>query len=267
MQANRIKSVIMFLFWTVLGVLLCGQISSGQQTQVQVQVQAGANASAANANLAGAAAKSVNQLSPEQRRFEEFRKSPYFMEPFDPKVLSLPDEHLAIVRANTRKDKLLYKEIVDDAIKSRNKLAPSVRLLLKYSAKILTGIIKNRIAEKQAKERVDPKPEYFLMIVDLAQQVVDVSAKMKSKYSKSTLDIENFRLRAESMLDYFEQIIDASPLGGYMKWNQMVFYKDRPRNGIQNRPFMEELPDLVAVSSNRLNTCFSAGASRITTNS
>lgn len=197
---------------------------------------------------AGAAAAAKPTVSDEVKRFEEFKKSPMYVEPFDAKVLSLPTMQLSFVRDITKKDIVFYKEILNEAISMRNKMAASVRLMLKYSGRLMSSFIKHRREEKKLPQRVEAKPEFFQMLADLCQEVIDTSGQLKRNYSKSKIDVDNFRSRVETLFDTVQQIIETSPMGGYLRWNQLVLYKDKPRNGVANRRFIEETADLTAVS-------------------
>jgi hypothetical protein len=226
-------------WWTICVLTVVGsQLARGQQQSVQTLV----------ANGAVLAQQNAAKIPQPAKTFDEYKRSPLFVEPFDAKVLSLPADQLAFVRNVTRDDMIFYREILHDAIANRNKVGPSVRLVVKYGARLVGNFIKNRRSERQIANRVEPKPEFFLMLANLAQDTMDLSGQLKRNYSKNKIDIEKFRLRTEALFDYVQKIVETSPMGTYMKWNQLVLYKDKPVNDIQNRPVKDEMADLTAVS-------------------
>ena len=243
--------------WLTLFVISLIQISQSQNCgltyrSIYLQVQAeriiDSPVSPAKQTLNSDYSTTNSRVTTELKNIDEFKRSPFYVEPFDSKVLSLPDSQLEFVRNITRKDIILYREILNEAIATRSKIAPGVRLMLKYSGKLVSNLIRHRGEERKLAQRVDPKPEFFTMIADLCQEVINQSSHLKRNYSKSKVEINNFQSRVNSLFDRFTKIIETSPVGAYLRWNQLVLYKNQPENGVQNKRFIEEAADLTAVS-------------------
>lgn len=195
-------------------------------------------------------AATSGHLSDELIRFEEFRASSLYVPPFDPKVISIPGPQLAFVRNMTANDIVLFKSILDEAVAKRDKFAASVSLMLKYTGKILGQFIRNRRNELAIYPRLEPRLEFFKMLADMAQRILDKSDAIKRHkgYTKANVDMDSFHRRVDSVFSYVQRVVDVSPVGAYLKWDEMRLFKDEPRNPLYLANFVDEAADLTAVS-------------------
>ena len=191
---------------------------------------------------------SVLASAEDLKRFEEFKKSPLYVPPFDPNVLSLPNPQLLFVRKMAATDIELYRTIAKEAIDKRNGFAPSISLMFKYTGKLLTKFIKNRREELTINPRVEPAPEFFGMLADLFQTVLDKSSiiKVEKGYTKKGVDVNLFYDRVNALFDYLKRIVDTAPNGAYVKWNELTLFKDNPMSAHYNANLIDEAAELVA---------------------
>lgn len=260
--ANKPTRWSLWLWSTLLLDQLSYTFQQQQQPLIQITTTGGSSVSSSNAfssqassSLHSSSLSSVTvgskptavKTSDELQRFEEWKRSPLFVEPFDMKVLTVPDVQLAFIRNATASDINLFREILSEAIETRKKFAPSVKLMFKYAGRLLTNFIKNRLAEMQLPSRIEPRPDFFLMLADTAQEAVDESTKLKRNYNKN-LDTDKFRQRVEMIFERVKAIVDTAPMGGYLKWDQWVLFKEEPMHMMHNRRMKEVAADLFAVS-------------------
>jgi len=200
---------------------------------------------------AGAAASIPNSnATDETQKWEEFKKSSLYLPSFDPKVISIPKAQSDFSNEAVKKDLELYRQILREAIDKKNNFAPSVGLMLKYSGKLISHFIRNRKLELQIKPRLEPKPTFFEMLARLAETVIDKSTKIKKEkgYNKKTVNSEELYHRVDSLFNYVQSIIRASPVAAYLQWDELILYKNDPTNPNHGKDLIEEAADLAAVS-------------------
>lgn len=217
--------------------------------------QAAAQLAPAPAPLAGATEPTPIQPKPVDdlvwQRFLQWKQNPLFVPPFDSNVLALPEVQLAFLRSAAARDLVLFREILNEAIESRRKFAPSVKLMFKYTGKLLGRFIRSRREDLALPERVEPSPAFFTMLAELTEKVINRSALLKAEraYTKDNINTEAFRARVEALFDNIERILNAAPMGGYLRWDAMRLFADQPQNPRYNGDLAEEASDLVAVSA------------------
>lgn len=180
-------------------------------------------------------------------KWELFRRSPHYLEPFEADVISIPEGQLNFVRQSSHSDSDLLLMIAREAIDRRNRFAPSISLLFKYTAKVLGNLVRRRLTESRIRPRVDAKPSFFLMLADLVQRVLARSDQIlkATNYTRATVDVERLYERTRAACAYVVGTIDVSPVGGYHKWNRLILY----RGQANQTPLVEEAADIWAVSS------------------
>lgn len=243
-------------------------VSLATIARCQQQQQSTATAAATTTNNAGLGAASASAVATSGQplslnkdltttssindNFQAYKQSPYFLNPFDQTVLALPKMQLDFVRRVCADDMQLFREILNEAIETRKKLAPSVKLMLKYASRLLKTFIGNRRQDLALSERIEPSGEFFQMLANLAEQVVDRSGQVKRErgYTKDNINTDEFRLRVESVFDYIQKVINTSPMGAYMRWNELRLFMDEANSSPRfNKDLIEEAADLTAVSS------------------
>lgn len=186
--------------------------------------------------------------------WEKFKKDPDYVECYDPEVTALPQLQVEFVRNMTTKDMELYKEIVVEAIEKRNSMAPSMKLMWKYSKKILGNFITNRRKEKKLDPRVEPKASFFGYLAKLVETIIDKSAEvMKSApYTKRNVDVDAMKAQIYNIFDTISRVTNKSPVAGYLKWSELRIYK----NSSEPVNLTEEAAAAAAVSIGRLIDSF-----------
>lgn len=182
--------------------------------------------------------------------FEQFKNDTDYLEPYEPNVISIPQIQLNFVRSMIAKDIELYKEVVDEGIAKRNTLAPNMKLMWKYSKKILGRIITNRRAEKNLPERIEPLPSFFNYLATLAERIMDRSAAILKErpYSKYNVDVQAMREQIFNILDTIQRVVNKSPIAAYHKWEKVRIYKNTSLPANVWADFTEESSDAAAVS-------------------
>lgn len=220
-----------------------------QQQQQQVQPSpggafgAGAAAGAAAGGAAGGAAGAAVAGA-------GWEQSGFYLASFDPAITTIPSMQREFVNKIVENDLELFREILREAIERRNKFAPSVGLIWKYAAKLLGRLISNRREEMKLPERLEPKPDFFRMLADLAEAVIQQSTEVKKQkgYSKSNVDTDELYRRVDNVFKYIQSTIEAAPVGAYLKWNELILFRGDPTNPDHDRPLVDEASDLTAVS-------------------
>lgn len=184
------------------------------------------------------------------KAFEEFKASPYFVEPFEEGLKALPAPQVQFVRQAMARDFDLFREITRDAIKRRGKFGSSAALMLRWTGKLLGTFIRNRQEELRLPEFKEPKGEFFDYMADLMERGINLSTDLKrNKYpSKNSVDSDEFYNRVDSLFNYFAKVLNKSTVGMYIKWANLSLYKDEPSNVRYNVNVTDEGSDLFAVS-------------------
>lgn len=236
---------------------------SGQIGQVDASAQAagaGANTGVANgaaASAAGAAGDAgvANGAAAAGAgvggdMFATWQQSALYVDPFDPAITTIPAVQREFVNKMVTNDLEFFREILREAIERRNKFAPSVGLIWKYAGKLLGRFISNRREEMKLSERIEPKPEFFRMLADLAESVIQQSTEVKKEkgYSKNNINTDELYRRVDAVFNYIQRTIEAAPMGAYLKWNQLILHKNDPINPDHDRPIVDLASDLTAVS-------------------
>ena len=191
----------------------------------------------------------------ELEKWAEFRKSELYLPPFEPNVLSLPEKQLEFSRKGAESQIESYKAIMDEAIRTRNQLGASTRLVLKYGIKFIGNFSRFRREEKKLKPRIEASPQFFIMQADLIEKVLTMSDLLRKEnlYTRANVNVEQLRVRVSSLLDYALKIVKASPNGGYLMWNETMLFQNEPKNPHFNTPIATEAAHLVTVSRGDLN--------------
>lgn len=184
-----------------------------------------------------------------QSEFDKFKESPLFVEPFDPNVKSLPEMQLKLMRGLIERDIEFYKKIVDAIISPKYLQAffPSSKLIMNYGWTMKKKLEEFTEADSKLSERIEPKPEFFLMLAEMGAKIIEQSRDRREKkdYSKENIDLEVFRVRANALIDYLKEVILASPMGAYLKLDEMELYTV---TGLKKTRLIDEAIDLTAVS-------------------
>lgn len=189
-------------------------------------------------------------VSDEEKRFDKFKDSVYYLPCFELELKSLPDVQLNFIRTMAISDMDLLRTILKEAIDKKNSFAPSVSLLFKYSGKLLGNFIRNRQTELRLSQRKDIKPAFFEMLAKMCESIIDKSNLIKGEkgYSKKNVDANELYRRVDNMFKYIQRMLDTSPVGSYLKWDQLILYKNETSNPEHDKNFVEESADLLAVS-------------------
>lgn len=181
--------------------------------------------------------------------FEKFKQSGLFLEPFEPELISLPASQVEFARASSTRDIALFRKILNEAIETRKNFAPGPRLIIKYGARLIASFIRNRNEELALPDRHPTKGEFFIMVAKLMDDIMDMSEKIKRDkgYTKQNVDVEDLRQRAEAIFNYYQRIIDISPLGGYLRWDKCLLFSDQPENKRHKVELAPEAADLYAM--------------------
>lgn len=192
------------------------------------------------------------------KRLEEFRRSPYYLPPFEDGLVSIPEAQLQFQQSIFPREIELYKQIAKEGVERRGKFGSSVALVLKYGGKLLGNFIRNRKEDKLLPGAQEPRPEFFYMLADLLQRGIDLSSLIKKEraYSRSNIDPTAFYLRVENFFNYFGKLLARSPFGLYLRWGQMKVYLDEPTNPRYGASIIDEGADLFAVSVVRRSLSF-----------
>lgn len=226
----------------LVGLICCGLTSaqdgsvvSGQQQQQQPQQQVVDPAKIA--------------------QFERFKNDPDYLESYEPTVIAIPEIQANFVRSLVAKDVELYMEVVDEGIAKRNTMAPSMKLMWKYSKKILGRFITNRRAEKKLPERKEPLPSFFTYLATMVEKILDRGAAiMKERaYTKANVDVSAMRAQISNIFGTIQRVVDKSPLGAYHKWEQLKVYRNASAPQAGWTELVEEAADASAVSSRHLH--------------
>lgn len=245
-QANNLFIVFICLATCASFAVRCQDATAiSQQTSAHIQPHE------ANTTIAPSVDHDAPKGTPEElKRFEEFKQSKLFAPPFDAKILSMPEKQRLFIVDMFAKNIQLYKDILRDAVANRNKFAPSVQLMFKWTGKLLGSFIRIRRGEQQISPRVEPTPAFFLMAADLFQDVIDKSAAIRKEkaYTKSNVDVDRFEKQVTAILDYVNRVAAAAPMGPYLSWNKMIILRDEPNNSMSGKELVTESADLLAVS-------------------
>lgn len=242
MNSIMTRSSLLCLFVLVAFV---SRLPSSVQQEAQATAQAGAQPEQQQPQ------PQQQNSADELKKWEEFKKSNLYVPPFEADVISIPDVQAQFVRDISAKDIELFKTILKEAIEKRNKMAPSVSLMWKYSAKLMGNFIKNRQAEQRLSPRKEPKPEFFEMVAKLVESILNRSAALKTEkgYTKASVNTDDLYNRADALFSYVTRMINSSPVTAYVKWDEFVLFKNELTSPRHDVDFKEEAADLTAVSS------------------
>ena len=178
-----------------------------------------------------------------------WRSSGLFVEPFEPGLACLPGAQLAVMRESSRETLQLFKKILHEAVEIRDQFAPSAKLMLKYTVRLIDSFIRQRRLEAQlaAGQRHNLKPDFFHMLAQIIERGLDRSGELKSerRYTKQNVQADQLLARLDALLHYVQRVMDSSPVGGYLKWDKLRLFADQPDRALEAA---EEGADLGAVS-------------------
>lgn len=191
-----------------------------------------------------------NNNSTAIKAWEEWKNCHLYLPSFESDVISIPETQKEFVNNMVINDLVLFREILKEAIDKKNTFAPSVQLMWKYTGKLLGNFIRNRQAEQKIVPRKEPSPAFFESVARLAELVLDRSDELKKEmgYSKKSVNTDELYSRVDNVFRYIQRVINRSPVAAYLKWDQLVFFKDeKPTHG-RNLELVQEAGDLTAVS-------------------
>lgn len=238
--------------WRVSCDFVAGAQSEIQQQQLQPQQQqVSASASAAQATNNGAVGAAASVAVGDE--LAKWQQSGLYLASFDPAITTIPRMQREFVNQIVANDLELFREILREAIERRNKFAPSVGLIWKYAAKLIGRFINNRREEMKLAERLEPKPEFFVLLADLADAVIQRSTEVKREkgYTKNNIDTDELYRRVDNLFKHIQATVEVAPVGAYLKWNELVAFKNDPTNVDHGRPIVDLASELTAVSNNR----------------
>lgn len=194
---------------------------------------------------------SNNTRLEDERAFEEYRRATYYVEPFEKGMISVPAEQRKFVREMVRKHLDLFGQVLREAIDKKDNFGAGVSLSLKYSMKLIGQLIKHYKGERAIPGSVKYKAEFYKMFSRMFETALLKSNDIKSSgiHSKSNVNTEEAYHRVDAIFNWVDKIVQHSPVGGYMKWNETLLYKNEPQNPLHDRDVVDEAADLLAVSN------------------
>lgn len=194
------------------------------------------------------AINNASAINDEVKKFQIFKNSSYYLPSFEAEIIAIPQPQIDFIRKAASKDLDMLRGILREAIEKKNNFAPSMALMLKHGGKLLGTFIRNRREELKISPRIEPKPAFFAMLAKLAEDIIHRSNSVKKMkgYNKKNVNTGDLYKRVDAVFSYIERVIGASPVGAYLKWDEMVLFRNESAGS--DRILLEEASDLTAVS-------------------